>query len=70
MEEIFQERRENHALVVVRLTITTHSSKEIDDLLTSIVENDFVIKVVRFNTITRHSNKQNRINTQKIKGNI
>ncbi len=47
MEEIFQERRENHALVVVRLTITTHSSKEIDDLLTSIAENDFVIKVVR-----------------------
>jgi guanosine-3',5'-bis(diphosphate) 3'-pyrophosphohydrolase len=47
MEEIFQERRENHALVVVRLTITTHSAKEIDDLLTSVAEHDFIIKAVR-----------------------
>jgi (p)ppGpp synthase/HD superfamily hydrolase len=47
MEEIFQERHENHALVNVRLTITSHSAKEIDELLANVVDNDFVIKAVR-----------------------
>lgn len=47
MEEIFQERHENHALVSVRLTISSHSATEIDDLISSIAEHDFVIKIVR-----------------------
>ncbi len=47
MEEIFQERHENHSLVVVRLTITTHSAIEIEDLLLSISDNDFVVSATR-----------------------
>lgn len=47
MEEIFQERHENHNLVNVRLTITSHSSKEIDELLASVIEHDFVVKATR-----------------------
>lgn len=47
MEEIFQERTEDHAHVVARLTITTHDLSEIDDLLNDISEHDFVIKAVR-----------------------
>ncbi len=47
MEEIFQERHENHNLVNVRLTITSHSSKEIDELLASIIDHDFVVKATR-----------------------
>ncbi|RTL00088.1 MAG: bifunctional (p)ppGpp synthetase/guanosine-3',5'-bis(diphosphate) 3'-pyrophosphohydrolase [Proteobacteria bacterium] len=47
MEEIFQERTEDHAHVVARLTITTHALSEIDDLLNNLSEHDFVIKAVR-----------------------
>lgn len=47
MEEIFQERHENHALVVVKLTITTSSVKDIEDLLANIAEHSFVIKAIR-----------------------
>ncbi len=47
MEEIFQERHENHALVNIRLTISTKSAREMEDLLSSIAENDFVFKIVR-----------------------
>jgi guanosine-3',5'-bis(diphosphate) 3'-pyrophosphohydrolase len=47
MEEIFQERHENNTLVNVRLTVSTKSAKEIEDLLSCIAENDFVLKVVR-----------------------
>ncbi len=47
MEEIFQERHDNPALVIVRLTISIASAKDVDDLLSSIVENDFVLKATR-----------------------
>lgn len=47
MEEIFQERHENHDLVNVRLTITSHSAKEIEELLASVSQHDFVVKAVR-----------------------
>ena len=47
MEEIFQERHENHDLVVVRLTITANSALQIEELLIVIAENDFVITATR-----------------------
>ena len=47
MEEIFQERHDNHALVIVRLTISVNSNKEVEDLLTTVAENDFVLKAMR-----------------------
>lgn len=47
MEEIFQERSDNHTVVVVKLTISVSTAKEVDDLLSSIAENDFVIKATR-----------------------
>ena len=47
MEEIFQERHENHDLVVVRLTITANSALQIEELLIVIAEDDFVITATR-----------------------
>lgn len=47
MEEIFQERHEDYALVVVRLTITSYSAQDVEELLNSIADNDFVVSAKR-----------------------
>lgn len=47
MEEIFQERHDNPSWVIVRLTISISSAKEVDDLLACIADNEFVLKATR-----------------------
>lgn len=44
MEEIHQERSEDHKQVVVKLTISTHSVLEVEALIANLEEHDFVVK--------------------------
>lgn len=44
MEEIHQERSEDHKHVVVKLTISTHSVLEVEALIANLEEHDFVVK--------------------------